>query len=299
VENTADLQLVKESLGVVAGWFRDPGILRKHTWYGPRNEEHSLLNLAAAVFLDKSVADGVLTVDAKVKNVGPGHAIPTGEPMRSILLRVEATCDGAALNAIGGSVVPDFGGYLERREASEDWNTWQDAEPGQQIRVVAFGDDWLDYTGFGPFGDGTFSPEDKGMRRELLAGASVILDVVDGEAILDQPLPDGDVAYRVEADAWPEDDGVSRGLAGAPGFGFARVMVGADGARMVPHYRAVDVASDNRLLPQESWTSSHLFEAPCPDPEVRAVLIHRAYPYGEARTRGWTLVDSVMTEGTR
>jgi hypothetical protein len=249
--------------------------------------------------MEKSVEDGVLTVAAKVKNVGPGHAIPTGEPMRSILLRVEATCDGEGMKAIGGSVVPDFGGYLERREASDDWTTWENAEPGQQIRVVAFGEDWLDYTGFGPFGDGTFSAEDKGMRSEMHAGASVIVDVVDGEVILDEPLPDGDVAYLVEPDAWPEDAAVSRGLAGAPGFGFARVMVGEDGSRMVPHYRAVDVASDNRLLPQESWTSTHVFETPCPDPQVRAVLIHRAYPYGEARTRGWTLVDSVMTEGSR
>jgi len=137
------------------------------------------------------------------------------------------------------------------------------------------------------------------MRSELYAGSSLIIDVVDGEAVLDQPLPEGDVAYLVEPESWPEDATVSKGLAGAPGFGFARVMVGADGDRMVPHYRAVDVASDNRLLPQQSWTSTHVFESACSDPQVRAVLIHRAYPYGESQTRGWTLVDSVMTEGRR
>jgi hypothetical protein len=59
------------------------------------------------------------------------------------------------------------------------------------------------------------------------------------------------------------------------------------------------VASDNRLLPQASWTSRHQFAANCAEPEVRAVLVHRAWPVSLATERGWPLTESVMAEGSR
>ena len=68
---------------------------------------------------------------------------------------------------------------------------------------------------------------------------------------------------------------------------------------MVPHHLAVDVASDNRLLPQKSWLSVHQFASTCDDPVVRAVLIHRAYPFALSAERGWELTESVMTEVVR
>src|SRR5690606_447275 len=101
----------------------------------------------------------------------------------------------------------------------------------------------------------------------------------------------GDVAYRVDLDG-PT-------LAGAAGTGFARVLVGADGDRMVPHFLAVDVASDNRLLPGGAAETTHRFAAPCADPEVRATLIHRAVPLALARERGWATDDAVMVEVKR
>ena len=76
-------------------------------------------------------------------------------------------------------------------------------------------------------------------------------------------------------------------MAGAPGFGFARVLVDGAGERMVPHFAAVDLASDNRLLPGKPWTSRHNFRSECDEPQVRAVLSLRAYPLKLALERGW------------
>ena len=63
--------------------------------------------------------------------------------------------------------------------------------------------------------------------------------------------------------------------AGAAGFGFAKVLVGPRGERMVPHFRAVDVASDNRLPFGSSWTSEHRFAVDCAAPTVRASVGRR------------------------
>jgi hypothetical protein len=102
----------------------------------------------------------------------------------------------------------------------------------------------------------------------------------------DTPLPDGDLAYRVGPEA----------RAGEPGFGFARVLTGKDGQEMVPHFMAVDVKSDNRLLPQKSYLSSHTFASSCETPVVEARLYHRAYPFDLAKQRGWPLKETLMTE---
>jgi hypothetical protein len=66
---------------------------------------------------------------------------------------------------------------------------------------------------------------------------------------------------------------------------------------MVPHYRAVDVVSDNRLAPQAEWTSVHRFElAGCTEPEVRARLVYRSLPPTLLEERGWERGDQLMTE---
>ena len=127
------------------------------------------------------------------------------------------------------------------------------------------------------------------MPVEEIVGTATVLAVDGATVTLDTALPDGDLVYRGDAEA----------LAGAPGFGFARVMAGADGARMVPHFLAVDVASDNRLLPGDSWSSTHTFAATCDTPEVHATLVHRNYPLALAEERGWTLSDQLMDEVTR
>ena len=290
VTNGADQQIFNEApIGWVAGFIRPVGSINHHTWDGPRAVDSGMLQLAAMVFVKKQVDNGVLTASVRTRNVGPGHAIPTGEPMRSLVLTVTASCGDTAQLPIGGHVVPDFGGYVTRKTSGQDWFTWAKAEVGDQIRVVMQTGIFIDYDGYGPFGDGSFDAAAKGMPTELFVASRTVTGVTDGVVELDVPLPEGDVAYLVRKDA----------MAGAPGFGFARVLVGSDGQRMVPHYRAVDVASDNRLLPQSDFETTHEFAVDCEAPVVTATLLHRAYPYDLAHKRGIVTKDTEMVKVVR
>ncbi len=296
VGNSADLGNIIEDTdpGVAAGWWREPGEVRRHAWFGPRSDEQRMLDLAAVVTLSASSDGDDVVVDATTANVGPGHALPTGEPMRHLLLLVDATCDGAAWPATGGDAVPELGGALDEKGAADDWAVWPGAQVGERIRVVRRTGAYRDYEGFGPFGDGRFSAEDKGLPVEEVAGDAAIT-AVDGDRVtLDRALPEGDLAYRVAGGGLPGDGDAASGRAGAAGFAFARVLVDDQGRRMVPHHRAVDVVSDNRLLPGQRWTSSHRFAACAGSLQVDAVLVYRAAPLWLATERGWSLADQVI-----
>ena len=280
------------------GWFRPAGDVRRHAWYGPRSDVQRMIDLAGALDLDVHVGEDGVDVALTTSNVGPAHALPTGEPLRHMLAVVEATCGGEPLEASGGDVVPDFGGLRAEKTAGEDWTAWPGAQVGDRVRVLQRPVSWHDYTGTGPFGDGRFDAEAKGMAADSFVGEVEIVEVDGDQVVFDAELPEGDVAWLVsDPGGLPDEGDTPVDLAGRPGFGFARVMVGADGARMVPHFLAVDVASDNRLLPQSSWTSHHVFPA-CEDGavEVEARLVYRRLPPDLAVERGWELVDLVMAE---
>jgi hypothetical protein len=258
-----------------------------------------MLQLAAALFVQEEVVAGELRVRVRVKNVGAGHAIPTGEPMRHLVLTVRASCGDEPLVATGGHAIPDYGGYFARKERGEDWNAWPGAHLGQIVRVIRRTGEWHAYEGVSPFVTGGLAPNERGMPVEVVVAERVITAIDAGRVTFDSPLPDGDVAYLGDAAADLRGTSTAPALAGAPGFAFARVTVGADGQRMAMGHRAVDIASDNRLMPQASWTSEHRFASSCEDPVVQAQLAHRAYPFGLARERYWNLQDSLMTEATR
>lgn len=290
--NAADLQRYPDvDIGYQGGWVRAPGAVRQHSWFGPRQPESRMLELAAALSISKSVGGGTLTTEVTVKNVSAGHAIPTGEPMRQMVLRVAAFCGTATLTATGGQVVPDFGGAQGIKDSSEDQTRWVGAQIGDRLRVMGRLRGYLDYQGFGPFGDGTFNAAQKGMPLEEFVGeVGIVAVAADGIVTLDGPLPTGTHTYLIRD---PQDH------AGAPGFAFARVLESADGQRMVPHFMASDVVSDNRLMPQAGFTTTHLFSAPCADPIVHASLYYRAYPTGLAQERGWPNPSILMTEARR
>lgn len=299
VGNSADLDnLFDVGEGVAGGWRRHPGAVRRHVWFGPRHPEQRMLELAASLQVQSRVEDGVFVVETTATNSGPGHAIPTGEPLRHLLLAVEARCGDTRLTPTEGPVLPDYAGAVALRAAGADWTTWPEAEAGMRIRVVRRTGAWDDYTGYGPFGDGTFSAEQKGLPIEVLSGEADILSVTaEGLVALSTPLPEGDLAYLVRpSDALPAEGDAWSDLAGAPGTAFARVMTDAAGQRMVPHHAAVDVVSDNRLLPTQARTITHRFPASCEAPTAAAVLLHRPYPLALAAERGWVATEAVMAE---
>ncbi len=296
VENTADLQLFPTTVGVAGGWPREKPAVRRHIWLGPRTEGRPLSGMVATLDLQTERVGDELIVSATTAHGGAAHAVPTGEPLRSLLLVISAQCEGQSLPAQGGDVISDIGGYRQVKGADEDWAHWPGATIGQWVHVVTRTGKFYDYPGVGAFGDGTFDAPAKGMPVEHAVGMSVIVDMAGDIPTFQPPLPAGDIAYLVDA---PTTDGLPTGLAGAPGFAFARVLVGADGTRMVPHYLATDVASDNRLMPETSWTTTHRFQATCDNPSVLAKLIYRPLPLAQARARGWAAQDTVLVEATK
>lgn len=292
VLNGADLQrFLLSDTGPQGGWIREPGSVRRHSWLGPRSENSNMLELAAALFVEHTTLEGVTTANVTVKNVGAGHAIPTGEPSRQMILLVKALCGDLAQPAVGGHTVPDYGGELGR----QPWGgatLWPNAQSGDSLRVLRTPGEWHDYPGWGPFGDGTFNDAEKGMPIELWVAELGITAVGEtGALTLDDELPAGDVLILVRNS---EEE-----FAGSPGFAFARIMTDADGRRAVPHFVANDIASDNRLLPQESYTTTHVFNAACDDPVIHAQLLYRPYPLSLSRERGWPIEDRVMTQVRR
>ena len=295
VSNSADLQAFPAAMvGIQGGWLRPPGSVRQHSWLGPRSRSSRMLQLAAGVFVRKGeVRDGRFDVEVDVQNAACGHGLPTGEPMRTVLLEVKAYCGDAVLDAVAGDTVPYFGGYAARKLAQEDWRLWPGADVGDHVRVVSRSGDWHEYDGYGPFAAGRFTPDEKGLPVEHVVGHAVITAVNRDRVSFDRPLPLGDVAYRISVDA------LERVQAGQAGFAFARVLADAAGNHMVPHHRAIDVVSDNRLMPQQKWTSQHSFESNCDTPTVRARLLYRAFPLELAKERRWNRPDALMTEAER
>jgi hypothetical protein len=277
--------------GLQAGWRRPPGAVRSHAFVGPRTPGSAMLELAAGLRIQKVLSDGVLTAQVTTTNVSCGHALPTGEPSRHLLLRVEARCDEIAQPPVGGFALPALAGALAQREASSDWRSWPEAQIGDVLRVVQLPQEFRDYDGVKPFDRaGGWSLEARGWAREDVIGERTIIGIHSGQVVTEFPIPSGDRAYllRGEADA-----------AGAPGVLFARVLSGVDGVAMPPHHLAVDVQMDNRLKPQQSFTSNHQFAVDCPDPVVTARLWYRSFPAAQLKRYGWDVPDRLMVEARR
>ncbi len=296
VANSADLGDIADlDEGVAGGWKRPPGSVRAHSWIGPRQPESRMLELAATLTATTTVADGRLTTTVTTTNSGPGHALPTGEPLRSVVLYVEALCEGVALDPVGGDVVPEFGGARDVRLSSEDLDLWPGAKVGDVLRVLSRSGGWRDYDGVGRFGDGSFDAQEKGLIEESLVGERTIVAVNGDLVSLDRPLPEGDVVVRSDA-GFPVAGYPVHFAAGAPGWAFARVLADSDGMKNVPHATAVDVVSDNRLKPGASFTTTHQFMSPCPTPTVHATLSHRGFPPQLVAEKGWTVSESILVE---
>ncbi len=91
------------------GMVRDPATISSHVVYGLNDEP--FMKGSVALSATASPVGDALRVRVSVKNVTAGHHIPTGSPMRNMVLLVEATnADGRRLQQVKGEVVPDWGG---------------------------------------------------------------------------------------------------------------------------------------------------------------------------------------------
>jgi hypothetical protein len=267
------------------------------------------------VSIKLDVKSNEVSASVSVSNVGCGHALPTGEPMRSMLLLVHADGNGCgSLTPSGGMTVYDVGGFRARgiegsglttNASKMDWAAGAKlAKPGMIVRVVRPSGSFHDYAGVGVFGDPKTTAQQKGLEIMTPIGEASIAAVAGDSLTLSKAIltKTGDVVYL--GDAWPDkpsDGQASTFLAGAAGYAFARVLVGSDGKRGVPHYRAIDIASDNRIPPGKNAVSQHVFALPaqCNGGTVRAQLVYRPLPVDLSASRGWDAKDYLIAGATK
>ena len=273
------------------GWYRPAGQVRHHTFVGPRSENSPMLKLAASHKQEIQRNGEELHVHVTVQNIGAGHAIPTGVPLRSLILQVNATCDGEKIWPSSGDIIDEVGGYIQKQyvSSSVDLNV-EKPKIGQYIVHVQKTEQAYDYEGFEPFNSSYLSIEERGWFAIQVQSRHRIVDVIDDEMVLEPPLPlnlEG-VVYLVDS---------NRGsYVGEAGVAFARVFVDAQNRPQVPRFLATDIQRDNRILPTKSWNSKHVFLTDCINPRVTTTLWHRNVPQWLSLQRGWEMEDQIMVQ---
>jgi hypothetical protein len=307
--NNAVIISTKENQSITFGFPREPEDIRKHTFRGPLHGSPRLIDQALYVSLSLESEGDELVATASLANIGCGHAIPTGEPMRSLLLLIEAEGECGELDPSGGLTIPDTGGAVAQgmvgAEISSSGSslTWAEgadlARQGQGVRVVRPTGVFDDYTGVGAFADPLLSPHDKGMEIFEPVAETAVVAVAGDQLQLGKSLDlqSGDMVFL--GDAWPDapvDGQAALHLAGRPGYAFAKVLLDSEGERHVPHYRAVDMASDNRIPPGGNALTTHRFALPsgCDTGEVKATVLYRPIPLSMATLRGWSASDYII-----
>lgn len=302
-----------ENASITFGFLRPPERIRKHIFRGPLEGSPRLIDGALNVVLATSVDAGggtpSVTATVTVQNLLAGHAVPTGEPMRSLVLVVRAEGCAQAWTATAGATIQDgagafatgvVGAGVSPAGAALAWvQGAAAAKPGMRVRAARPTGELDDYTGIGYFADPALLPEDKGLPIFAPAGEATVIGAANGEVALDAALAllPGDVVYLGDALPTSIDDGAaSIAVAGAAGYTFAKTLIDPEGARHVHHYRAIDIASDNRIPPQGSAETKHTFAVPagCSAGKVTATLLYRPVPVDMARLRGWDAQDWVV-----
>jgi len=302
-----------DNQSITFGFARDPEDIRQHIFRGPLQGEPRLIDTALYVSVKIDTKSDRVDATISINNSGCGHAVPTGEPMRSLILVVEAdsqSCgalsptDGLTVNDVGGAVaVGTEGSGVTTQGTNVNWPAAATiAKAGQRVRVVRPNGQFDDYAGIGFFADANLVASEKGMPVHTPVADAAVVDVVNNVLTVDQTLSlqAGDILYL--GDAWPAtvtDGEDSRHLAGKAGYTFARVLVDQQGQRQVPHYRAVDIASDNRIAPGSASLTQHSFARPanCTPGSVRAYVLYRPLPLALANERGWSAKDYIIAQG--
>lgn len=307
--NTED-HATADNASITFGFARPPDQIRQHRFPGPLSGaahalDRRLLDTALNPKVTLSSDPTTLSVAVTLLNVGCGHAVPTGEPMRALVVVLDARCDGAPLAPVGGLTIPDVGGARARALVGStavvngtQW-TWNAAagvaNVGDVIRVVRPTGGFYDYTGVGFFANPMLTPADKGMPVHAPVGFAQITQVAGAILTVDQSIAvlPGDIAYLGDPIGTITDGQASIAVAGAAGWSFSRVLVDSSGNRNVPHHRAVDIASDNRIPPGASMSTNHVFAHPgaCTNATVTVTVLYRPLPLSIAEPRGWSAKD--------
>ena len=96
---------------------RDPATIFSHRMPGAADEK--LLQNTVTMTVETVVAPSKVTVHVTIRNDHAGHHVPTGSPLRHMLLLVTATdADGAELRLTDGLTIPSWGGVGDPAEGA-------------------------------------------------------------------------------------------------------------------------------------------------------------------------------------
>lgn len=308
--NAVDLS-APEKASVTFGYERAPSDIRRHSFRGPLEGNPRLIDQSLYVSVKLDKGDGSISASVSVANVGCGHAIPTGEPMRSLVMVIDAEGDGCGeLSAMDGMTIPATGGHYLKAVVGESLSVegatftldTRGLLPGMVVRAVRPSGEFDDYNGIGYFASPDLGAQAKGMEIFQPVGQASILSVEQTIVTLDEALEleAGDVVYVGDTWTSDEEDGdASKHLAGRPGYAFAKVLADSAGNQEVPHYKAVDIVRDNRIAPGTNSLTQHVFELPegCSTGEVRATVMYRPRPLSQSELWGWDAKDYIIASG--
>lgn len=118
IPNAADLDTQYSEPGVAAGFARASGEVRDHSFYGAlrplvmpvrtgrADRGTPLIQGAVALEVSAAIEDGRVVVTATSTVTGAGHAVPTGEPLRQLVLTTNVSgCGGPMERLSGGRTV--------------------------------------------------------------------------------------------------------------------------------------------------------------------------------------------------
>ncbi|MEQ9319101.1 MAG: carboxypeptidase-like regulatory domain-containing protein, partial [Polyangiaceae bacterium] len=159
-----------EIASITAGYPRPPEDIRSHRFLGPLDtyeDAPRLIDTALFTSVALSLQGGEVEATVNLSNIGCGHALPTGEPMRALVVRVTAEGTGCgARPATGGDTIWDAGGARRRGVFGADVSgggtslTWpgSGAGTGMVVRAVRPTGTFDDYVGIGFFAGPALTP---------------------------------------------------------------------------------------------------------------------------------------------
>ncbi len=308
--NAVDIATV-ENQSITFGFPRPPEDVRQHIFRSPLAGSPRLIDTAVHLSLQTEYNAGVLNVHTSIANVGCGHAIPTGEPLRAmyVVLTLDESCQSATV--LDGPIIDEVGGHLSMGTVGDDiglsqtsdstvlqWDNLDTSglnlEQDLSIRVLKQTENFDDYVGIGRFSETTLAVADKGLPRWQLVDVAEILNIQDDTITLNKIIngDPGDHIVIVQT-ANLQDDTASSTLTGLAGQSFAKILVDADGQMQIPHYRATDIIRDNRIPPGSNVLLEHSFDLPegCTSGSVTATMVYRPLPMSIAKTYDWDSRD--------
>ncbi|MCP4805721.1 MAG: hypothetical protein GY913_35895 [Proteobacteria bacterium] len=193
------------------------------------------------------------------------HRVPTGDPMRQLFVLMSAVDSaGEPVQLVGAPAIADVGGSLASGVMGEV------TVEGDVLSLSASG-----------------AVSARFVRDEAFLAEVAVTAHPDGVQLASVPdLLAGDVVLLVGPDHH----------AGAPGWLFSKILVDSSGARGVAHYRAVDIASDNRL-PAFSTVDSAM-ALPDGVATLTATLLRRSHAAPIADVYGWDYGDRVASSAS-